>query len=161
MFIKRILQVELDESLRKIIINLLFRKFVSRDEKSFSKELYMSSEELKYMSNSGMHIGSHGYNHFWFASLDEDSQRNEIDKALRFLKKINGTTQNWTMCYPYGSFNNLTLNILKDKNCSIGLTAKVNVADINKDNRLTLPRLDTNDIPKNQYSEPNHWFEVG
>ncbi len=161
MFIKRILQVELDESLRKIIIDLLFQKFVSRDEKSFSKELYMSSEELKYMSNSGMHIGSHGYNHFWFASLDEDSQRDEIDKALCFLKRINGTTQNWTMCYPYGSFNNLTLKILKDKNCSIGLTAEVNVADINKDNHLTLPRLDTNDIPKNQYSEPNHWFEIG
>ena len=160
-FIKRLLQVELVEPLRKIIVNSLFEKFVSRDEEAFSKELYMSSEELMYMARSGMHIGSHGYEHYWLASLDEQSQRNDIDKSLKFLKRINGSLKDWTMCYPYGSFNDHTLKILDEKECSIGLTTKVNIANIVEDNHLTLPRLDTNDIPKNEHSEPNHWYVDG
>ena len=161
MFIKKLLQVELDAPLRKIIVNSLFEKFVSRDEEAFCKELYMSSEELKYMANSGMHIGSHGYDHYWLASLDEKSQRNDIDKSLHFLKRINGTLKNWTMCYPYGSYNDHTLKILNEKKCSIGLTTHVNIANIDEDDHLTLPRLDTNDIPKNQHSKPSQWFKDG
>ena len=41
-FIKRLLQVELDEELRSIIVDKLFKKYVSKDERSFSKELYMN-----------------------------------------------------------------------------------------------------------------------
>lgn len=160
-FIKRLLQVELDKSLRKIIINSLFEKFVNRDEETFCKELYMSSEELIYMANLGMHIGSHGYDHYWLASIDENSQRNDIFKSLQFLKKINGTLDDWTMCYPYGSYNGTTIKILKEQKCSIGLTTHVKVANIDEDNHLTLPRLDTNDIPKNQHAKPNQWFKHG
>ena len=36
--------------------NSLFEKFVSRDEEAFCKKLYMSSEQLIYMTDSGMHI---------------------------------------------------------------------------------------------------------
>ena len=160
-FIKRLLQVELVEPLRKIITNLLFEKFVSQDEEAFCKELYMSSKELIYMASSGMHIGSHGYDHYWLSSLDEQSQRNDIEKSLKFLKRINGTLKNWTMCYPYGSYNDHTLKILKKKKCSIGLTTHVNISNIDEDDHLTLPRLDTNDIPKNQHSKPNQWFKLG
>ena len=160
-FIKRLLQVELVEPLRKIIVNSLFEKFVSRDEKAFSKELYMSSEELMYMARSGMHIGSHGYEHYWLGSLDEQSQRNDIDKSLKFLKRINGSLKNWTICYPYGSFNDYTLKILDEKECSIGLTTHVNIANLVEDYHLTLPRLNTNDIPKNENSKPNQWYIDG
>ena len=101
----------------------------------------MSSEELSYMANSGMHIGSHGYDHYWLASLDENSQRNDIFKSLRFFKKINGAIEDWTMCYPYGSYNNITINILKEQKCSIGLTTQITkIANIDEDNHLTLPR---------------------
>ena len=52
------------------------------------------------------------------------------------------------MCYPYGAYSNDTLRILKDRNCAVGLTTKVGVAEISLDSALELPRFDTNDFPQ-------------
>ena len=68
-FIKRLLQVELEESLRKIVTNNLFEKIVGIDEESFSRELYMDIEQIQCMNRNGMHIGNHGYDHYWLGSL--------------------------------------------------------------------------------------------
>jgi peptidoglycan/xylan/chitin deacetylase (PgdA/CDA1 family) len=83
-FIKRLLQVELDESLRKIITNNIFEKIVGIDENSFSRELYMDVEQIKCMHRNGMHIGSHGYEHYWLGSLTQENQKTEIEKSLEF-----------------------------------------------------------------------------
>jgi len=157
-FIKRILQVELDESLRNKITDKVFRKFVGIDERSFSKELYMKTDQLKCMARNGMHIGSHGYDHYWLSSIDKSSQRIEIIKSLDFLKKIGVDTKKWTMCFPYGDYNETTLQLLKENKCSLGLTTEVNIADFKKNNKFTLPRLDTNDLPKDRNSNTNKWY---
>ena len=34
-------------------------------EEAFSRELYMSMDQIKCMVDCGMHIGSHGYDHYW------------------------------------------------------------------------------------------------
>ena len=52
------------------------------------------------------------------------------------------------MCYPYGSYNNYTLRILKKKKCSIGLTTKVGVANLSESKMLELNRYDTNQFPQ-------------
>jgi hypothetical protein len=52
-----------------------------------------------------------------------------------------------TMCYPYGGFNDSLLQILRDRHCRMGFTVEARVADLGIDDRLTLPRLDTNDLP--------------
>ena len=64
-FIKKLLQVELVEDLRMKILNILLEKYVEVSEDKFSRELYMNEEQLKHMLRSGMHIGNHGYNHYW------------------------------------------------------------------------------------------------
>lgn len=105
-FIKRLLQVELDESLRGILTDRLFRKYVLRgevSEETFSRELYMNIEQMKTMVKCGMHIGSHGYNHYWLGHLDKDKQELEIDKSIEFIKTIGGDIDNWSICFPYGS----------------------------------------------------------
>ena len=38
------------------------------------------------MHRNGMHIGSHGYNHYWLGSLTRENQKTEIEKALAFFK---------------------------------------------------------------------------
>lgn len=157
-FIKRLLQVELEESLRKIITNNLFEKIVGIDESSFSRELYMDTEQIQCMNRNGMHIGSHGYDHYWLGSLDEQKQRIEIEKAIEFLILIGSDIDNWTMCYPYGNYNETTIELLKEYNCKLAFTTVVNVADIQRDNRYALPRLDTNDIPKDKDAAPGDWF---
>lgn len=157
MFVKHMLQIELPEKLRHVITDELFKKFVSSDEKSFSKELYMSIDQISCLQRNGMYIGSHGFDHYWLNSISEDDQRKEIDLSLEFLKEIGSDLCHWIMCYPYGAYNESLLTILKERNCSVGLTTKVGIADLEKDNPLTLPRLDTNDLPKKSNESPNEW----
>ena len=52
------------------------------------------------------------------------------------------------MCYPYGTYNDDALSILKELGASIGVTTEVRKADLLNDNPLTLPRFDTNDFPQ-------------
>lgn len=148
MFVKYMLQRELPEELRSLITDNLFKKFVSNDEKSFSKELYMSIEQIGCLQRNNMYVGSHGFDHYWLNSISEDKQRKEIESSLEFLEKVGSDSNRWIMCYPYGAYDESLLSILKNNNCVAGVTTKVGVADLEKDDPLKLPRLDTNDIPK-------------
>lgn len=158
-FIKRLLQVELDETLRNTISNILFEKIIGIDEASFSRELYMDIDQLQCMSRNGMHIGSHGYNHYWFASLDKETQRNEIEKSLAFLEQVNGNNDNWTMCYPYGSHNQDTIDLLEEYKCKLAFTTEVDIYNTTQNHRFKIPRLDTNDIPKDANAAVNSWYD--
>jgi peptidoglycan/xylan/chitin deacetylase (PgdA/CDA1 family) len=159
-FIKRLLQVELVEELRMIITDALFRKFVSSDEVAFSQELYMNVEQIQCMQRNGMHFGAHGDNHYWLGSLSRELQEVEIARSAEFLKRIGVREENLTMCYPYGSYNSDTLDLLKKHRYKTGLTTRVAVANIGMDDRLTLPRLDTNDIPKSADAQTNKWYSL-
>jgi len=158
-FIKQMLQVVLPESLRLIICDHLFSKYVTADEAAFSRELYMSVEQIRELHNEGMHIGSHGYDHYWLGSLSKEKQQIEIDRSLDFLKQVGVNTDRWTMCYPYGNYNNDTLEILNNRKCRLALTTRTDIADINVNGRFELPRLDTNEIPFYADAEKNQWYE--
>ena len=160
-YIKRLLQVELEEGLRSKIAGDLFEKVVGKSEDVFSRELYMNADQMKCMLNNGMHIGNHGFDHNWLGSLSEEDQRNEIKQSLSFLEGIGCNLNQWTMCYPYGNYNAATIQLLKDNNCSLGLTTKVNVAALDEADRYELPRLDTNDLPKDGAADKGDWFLKG
>lgn len=154
--IKRLLQRDLPEALRAKITDALFGKFVGVDEAAFSKELYMSLEQIKCMRRKGMFIGSHGHGHYFLNSVPPAEQRREIDLSLQFLKDVHADTENWAICYPYGAWNESLLTILRECRCKVGLTTEVELADLGG-NPLTLPRLDTNDLPCEQPAPPNEW----
>ncbi len=160
-FIKRLLQVELDERLRKIITSDLFQKAVGMDEGTFSRELYMSMDQIKCMVDNGMHFGSHGYDHYWLNSLPREKQEFEIKKSLEFIREVGGDADNWTICYPYGAYDDATIDLLRQNGCRLGMTTDVNVADLSDregDVIFKLPRLDTNDLPKDANSPVNEWY---
>ena len=157
MFIKYTLQRGLPHELRKIIIDKLFAKFVTADEKAFSKELYMTKDQIACLQRNNMYVGSHGFDHFWLDSISKDSQKMEIDMSLEFLRDVGSDTERWIMCYPYGSHNKSLLSLLGAKNCVAGLATSTGVVDLERDNILTLSRLDTNDLPKDSHSEANAW----
>lgn len=161
-FVKRLLQVELVEELRNIITTELFEKIVGAEESTFSRELYMSVDQIKYMVNAGMHIGSHGYDHYWLGSLSKEKQEVEIKESLKFIENIGGDIKHWTICYPYGDYNEDTITLLKENHCALGFTTEVRLADINNqmgDNVFKIPRLDTNDLPKDAKALPNNWYK--
>lgn len=156
-FIKRILQRELPEPLRRDLIDKLFKSFVSQDEAAFAAELYMTLEQLACMRRNGMYIGSHGYNHYWLNTLNRLEQEREVDRSLEFLESLGCSRSSWVMCYPYGGYNDSLKEVIKNKGCCIGLDTEVAVADLAKNDLLNLPRLDTNDLPRNPASEPVDW----
>lgn len=160
-FIKRLLQVELIEELRTILTNTLFEKYVGISESSFSRELYMNEEQIKSMLRRGHHIGNHGYNHYWWNTLTKEEMREELDLSMTFLDKIGVDMNNWTACYPYGSYNDQAIGMLKEKGCKLAVTTEVGIASTNKSTRFVMPRLDTNNLPKGQFNKTNEWYCKG
>ena len=85
----------------------------------------------------------------------------EIAKSIEFIGNIGGDPNNWTICYPYGNYNEDTIDLLKQHGCKLGLTTKVDLASPNDgvvDGIYKLPRLDVNDLPKDANAEPNQWY---
>ena len=125
-------------------------------------ELYMSVDQMKCMVSAGMHIGSHGYDHYWLGSLPKEKQGIEIKESLKFIENIGGDIKHWTICYPYGNYNDDTIALLKENHCALGFTTEVKLADINNqmgDSIFKIPRLDTNDLPKAAKALPNNWYK--
>lgn len=145
--LKRLLQRELPEAVRTEIVRRLFAKHVTADEAAFACELYMSVEQISCLHRHGMHIGSHGYTHAWLNHITPEAQAEEIDQSLAFLGRLGVNSNGWTICYPYGGFNESVLQIAGSRRCSLGFTVEPRVADLGIDDRLALPRVDTNDLP--------------
>jgi peptidoglycan/xylan/chitin deacetylase (PgdA/CDA1 family) len=148
LYLKRMLQHALPESLRTQIIGQLFKDFVGVSQKDFSNELYMSTYEAAKMIDSGMYVGNHGSKHSHLDQISEEEQRSDIAKGLNFLEEIGAPTKDWIMCYPYGGFNKTTLSIVKSMGAAAGITTEVRQANLCLDNHLALPRFDTNDFPQ-------------
>lgn len=145
--LKRLLQRELPEQVRAEIVRRLFAEHVTADEAAFACELYMSVDQIACLRRHGMHIGSHGYAHAWLNQISPEAQAVEIDRSLDFLRMLGIGRDEWTMCYPYGGFNDSLLQILRDRRCQLAVTVEARVADLDVDDRLTMPRVDTNDLP--------------
>lgn len=156
-YIKRMLQVVLPELLRSRVVDMLFKTFVSEDERAFANELYMDEDQLRCMVASGMTVGSHGYDHFWLNSMESNAQEREIDLSRKFLRRIGVSAMDWIMCYPYGGWNDSLLKLLRREGCALGLTTEVSLAAIEERDPLLLPRLDTNDLPKSANAAPSEW----
>ena len=147
-FFKRLLQRELPENIRTEIISKIFEEIVNIKEADFAKNLYMSIDDLKVIISRNHGVGSHTYSHRWLDSLNAAEQKKEVDISIKFLEEIGVNTNNWMMCYPYGSFNKTTVDLLKVSNCCLGLTTNVGEAKLGTENRYSLPRYDTNDFPR-------------
>ena len=145
--LKRLLQREFPEPIRHAVVQSLFAEFVTSDEETFACELYLSLDQIACMRRHGMHFGSHGYTHAWLDQLSPEAQAVEVNRSLDFLQMLGIGNDEWTICYPYGGFNDSLLQILRARQCQFGFTVEARVADLDADDRLALPRVDTNDLP--------------
>lgn len=147
-FIKRILQRKLPAKLRKKITGELFEKFVSKDENAFSRNLYLSKDEISEMKENGMYFGSHAFSHEWLTHLESEELEKELELSYNSYLKINPNKDTWIMCYPYGNYNDIIIEKIKEKKFKVGLTTEIGDAILNKENAFTLKRFDTNDFPQ-------------
>ena len=145
--IKRLLQHHLPLPYRKKIVDKIFKHIVNYSEEEFSKILYMNKNNIQELYKNNFSIGSHGYNHFWWKKINKNEQEMEIKKSINYFKKIKVFDKNFSVCYPYGSYNLQTLNLLKKYKIKFALTTRV--GSVNKKNIkkvYELPRFDTNDF---------------
>ena len=145
--IKRLLQNHLPLPYRKKIVDKIFKHIVNYSEEEFSKILYMNNNNIQELYKNNFSIGSHGYNHYWWEKINKNEQEIEIKKSINYFKKIKVFDKNFSVCYPYGSYNLQTLNLLKKYKIKFALTTRVgSVNKKNIKNVYELPRFDTNDF---------------
>ena len=142
------LQHTLPEKIRNEISETLFQKYVGVTTSQFADDLYMNQQDLRSLVAQGMYVGGHGIDHIWLNKVSVEKQEFEIRESLKFLTALGIDSQSWIMCYPYGGYNDDTLQLLKKYNCKVGLTTKVDYASNDAPNFLTLSRFDTNDYPQ-------------
>jgi len=147
--IRNLLQYILPLELSISIKNQLFKKYVNTNNKTFMKELYLSKKNIKEMIENKMHFGSHGNKHLSLQYLDKEQQYSEVSISKKFLID-NGVDENYlSICYPFGSYNKTTVDVVKKLNFKIGYTTNDPKVKSPYKN-LSLPRYDTNDF-KNFY----------
>lgn len=147
-YVKRMLQTALPESLRNDIARKLFAEFLDVDEATLCHELYMTTEQIQTMVKSGMFFGSHGSRHLWLNTLDRAAIETDVDASIEYLAHIGMPTEDWVMCYPFGGYNDLVREVVRDRGASLGFSTEVRTAQLDKDDLLALPRYDTNDFPQ-------------
>ena len=145
--IKRLLHNHLPLPYRKKIVDKIFKHIVNYSEEEFSKILYMNNNNIQELYKNNFSIGTHGYNHYWWEKINKNEQEIEIKKSINYFKKIKVFDKNFSVCYPYGSYNLQTLNLLKKYKIKFALTTRVgSVNKKNIKNVYELPRFDTNDF---------------
>ncbi len=147
-FVKRLLQRELAGPLRAEIADKMLHKHVGISEAVLHEELYANFDQLATMHRHGMHIGVHGYDHFWLGYLSTPEVEHEVDKSLEFLRQLKGETLPWTMAYPFGNYSDTVVEVVKQKGCGLAFTTEPETAQLSKSNRFIVPRYDTNDFSK-------------
>jgi peptidoglycan/xylan/chitin deacetylase (PgdA/CDA1 family) len=151
-FVKLVLQRGLPKAARNVLVDELFRKYVTLDETAFSAELYMSENQLQMMNQCSQYVGSHGFTHEWFDLLGPEGQEVEIRESLRFLSSLGISTKEWILCYPYGCYpynavDDRLRKTLTQHGCAMAFTDHGGPADLGTDDHYMLNRIDTNEIP--------------
>jgi peptidoglycan/xylan/chitin deacetylase (PgdA/CDA1 family) len=156
-YVKRMLQHALPEGLRAEITDALFHEYVAADQKAFADSFYVSEAQWREMIAAGMHVGSHGDTHQWLSRLDDEGQKREIDASAAFLRRLG--MKRLTICYPYGDQDARARDFSAAAGFEAGFTTVVDLAQISDENRLTLERLDTNDLPKTGDATATEWTQ--
>ena len=103
----------------------------------------MNLEDIKTIVSKGHSIAGHGSRHYWLSSMNYDSQLNEIKESLKFIESFcNLGSKKW-FSYPYGDFDENTIDIMKILNVEFAVTTNWGAATYEQ-GIYSLSRWDTN-----------------
>lgn len=147
-FIKGVLQQGLPSAQRQYLIAQLFHRHVSEDSVAFADDLYLDQDGLDRLLDAGMCLGSHGACHHRMTCLEDDALEADLITSLAMLEQTGVDIANgWALCYPHGAQDDRVTAMARSLGCRIGVTVEPRLADVSQENPLTLPRLDTNNLP--------------
>ncbi len=124
-FIKKLFQKLLPTEIRKKYLTNVFDQFSERSESSWVDEFYMTPDDVQTLIDNGMEVGSHGHSHEWLAEMTVDRQHDELTKSFAHLDSVVNDGKVRSMCCPFGSYNDDTLNILRSLDVRIGVLNRI------------------------------------
>jgi peptidoglycan/xylan/chitin deacetylase (PgdA/CDA1 family) len=142
-FVKRLLQFVLPANIRRELCNRMFLRATSLDEATVSRNQYVREVCIRAMVDAGMAFGSQGHTHQWLNTLSRNSQREDIESSLEFLRGVGVGSSGWFMCYPFGGYNAETLEIMSELNCRVAVTTNMGSVERGGGQMYELPRRDT------------------
>ena len=89
----------------------------------FSKKIFFQKSDLQTLNNLGHLVGLHSHNHpTLLEKLSYDEQKNEYEKCLSSISSVLDKAKNEIkyMSHPCGSYNEDTLQILKELGIELG-----------------------------------------
>jgi peptidoglycan/xylan/chitin deacetylase (PgdA/CDA1 family) len=154
--VKNLLQKALPVEVRTRLLDELFHRYVAVDEAVLAEELYMRSDHLRSLLRNGHNIGSHGVAHVWFDGASDAELTHELEGSRAFLDEIDVPINRRALCYPYGGVDDRVVAAAQDAGYRLGFTVREGRADLAQD-RMRLPRLDTNSFPTVPDETPSPW----
>ena len=119
--------------------NILKKLYDINDLKFDCSDYYIKIENAKEMLNDGMCFGAHTKSHKHLEYLDYENQKYEITENIKYLKENQLINDVLAFSYPYGSYNDDTINILENENVDIAFLADNRITRIEK---YKFPRID-------------------
>lgn len=99
--LKAVLQRDLSPDVNTLLSDLFETHVGSENE--IARKYYLNPEQIREMSEGGMHFGGHSRSHPWFDWIDSGSRNAEIKASADWLKKIESGP--WAFAYPYGGLS--------------------------------------------------------
>lgn len=141
-YVKQLLQYVLPQEIRVWVL----RKLINEYEISQNlNEYYITYNEMLKMKNKGMDFGIHTRHHKRLELLNKDEQKVEIENDIEILKEKKILTNTKAIAYPFGSYNQNTLEVLNDLEVDLGFSIKRKFG-IYKN--LEIERIDCNELKK-------------
>ena len=160
-YVKRLLQDALPDRIREPLVDDLFRTLVTADERALADDLYMTVGDVQRLAQAGMTIGAHADRHVRLSLLSRGDQADEIDGALRVLDAAGVAQARFVYSYANGAYNDDSIELLRERGCAVAVSTRPDLAILDPEALLALPRLDTNDLPVGADAEPNEWTRLG
>ena len=147
---KQLLQSKLPYTIRTELLELFQKKYnISNDVKN----TYISISELKEMKKNGMYFGIHTVSHPHLDTLSQKEQEKEIRNNMDNLLDSNLIEENLiSIAFPYGSFNEDTIKIMKELNIKYGFKVNDQNTNIKTENIVLINRIDCNELKNKEDS---------
>lgn len=139
-FITRILREFKTSSERNHLLNDLFSKFVSSDEKDFANNFYLSLQQVKEISEMGHLIGGHGNKSKDLLYCTNPEINDEILISNEFISQFNSELK--VYAYANGGFNDYAIELLNALNFKKAFTTNLDNQGFSSLEQYFCKRLD-------------------
>lgn len=123
---------------REGIFNQVIKDF---NDIEFPEDLMLSWEEIKYLHNNGVTIGSHSVTHPLLGSIKKEEEiEHELKTSFNIIEKEIGKPL--SISYPIGSYNEVVKKIAQKVGYKYGLAVNHTIYDSNINDNYEIPRID-------------------